>query len=40
MRKNECFGYGVPEVKNQCFRGFEPRVHEFSVGGAYYVRNK
>ena len=38
MRKNKYFGYGVPEINNQCFRGFEPRVHEFFQGGKGYVR--
>ena len=28
MSKNSQFGDGVPEVKTQCFRGFQPRVHE------------
>ena len=37
MSKNSQFGDGVPEVKTQCFRGFQPRVHELSKGGAVYV---
>ena len=39
MSKNSQFGDGVPEVKTQCFRGFQPRVHELWEGGdahAYY----
>ena len=30
------FGYIVPEVRIQCFRGLEPRVHELYIGGGYY----
>ena len=33
MRKSNQFEYGVLEVKTQCFRGFQPRVHELSEGG-------
>ena len=33
MRKSSQFEYGVLEVKMQCFRGFQPRVHELLNGG-------
>ena len=37
MSKNSQFGDGVPEVKTQCFRGFQPRVHELCIGGEAYA---
>ncbi len=33
MSKSNQFEDGVLELKTQCFRGFQPRVHELYEGG-------